>query len=125
MVDNTLPALMEKQNTEKNTGRRQILSFLNWSPPNAETQGLIPPVPAAIINNDTAVKALQRERQTQGGERNRMGRERRDDKEREGERENGGKWGERIGRERRESEREREERKREKEGRGQKDRGRN
>lgn len=31
---------------------------MNWSPPNADTQGLIPPVPTAIVVRANAVKPL-------------------------------------------------------------------
>ena len=44
-------------------------SSLNWSPPNAETHGLIPPVPTAITTNPTAARALERrEGGREGGE---------------------------------------------------------
>ena len=35
-------------------------SSVNWSPPKADTQGLIPPVPTAIIINPTAARALEK-----------------------------------------------------------------
>lgn len=33
--------------------------FLNWSPPNADTHGLIPPVPSAIKPRPVIVKILE------------------------------------------------------------------
>ena len=33
---------------------------VNWSPPKADTQGLIPPVPKAIIISPTDVRALEK-----------------------------------------------------------------
>ena len=44
---------------EKNLRRLSPWSSLNWSPPNADTQGLIPPVPMAITIRPIAARALQ------------------------------------------------------------------
>lgn len=37
---------------------KQTWDSWNWSPPNADTQGLIPPVPKAIMIKPTATNAL-------------------------------------------------------------------
>lgn len=53
---NTLIKYPELQSLEKKINL--TCSSSNWSPPNAETQGLIPPVPRAIKNRPTIDRTL-------------------------------------------------------------------